>query len=106
MTTIVAEDEPLTPWDLDRSEVILIPILFVDFIDAVAAEAGRQQVAVAGRVVFPDVSVVEGDINNIVVWRNSIRFFGVVNDGAGIFPVYLENVDKVEILVDVGVVDI
>jgi hypothetical protein len=106
IAAVVAEDEPLTARDLDGSEVILIPILFVDFIDSFAAKAGRQQVAFAGQVVFADIFVVERNINNIVVWWNGICFFAVVNDGARIFPVHLENVDKIEIVVDVGIVDI
>jgi hypothetical protein len=106
MAAIVAEDEPPAGRNLDGAEVIFIPILFVDFVDAFATEAGRQQVPVAGQVFFPDVFFVEGDINDIVVGRNGICFFGIVGDGAGIFPVYLENVDKVKILINVCIVDI
>jgi hypothetical protein len=106
MAAIVAEDEPLTGWDPDGAEVILIPILSIGFVNAVAAEAGRQEVSVAGQLVFPDVFVVEGDINDIVVWRNGIRPFGVVDDGAAMFPVYLIDVDQVKVFVRVGIVDI
>jgi hypothetical protein len=106
LAAIVAEDEPLTTWDLDGSEVIFIPILFVHFVDAFAAEAGRQQVPVAGQLVFADVFLVEGDINDIVVGRNGVCFFGIMGDGAALFPVYSENVDKVKILIHLCIVDI
>lgn len=106
MAAIVAEDEPPAAWDLDGAEIIFVPILPVDFVDAFAAEAGRQQVPVAGQLVFPDVFVVQGDINDVVVWWNGIRFLAVVDDGAAILPVDLEYVDKVEILINGCIVDI
>jgi hypothetical protein len=106
MAAIVAEDEQLTAWDFDGSEIIFIPILFVDFVDAFTAEAGRQEVPVAGQLIFADVFFVEGDIYDIVVGWNGICSPGIVGDGAAIFPVYLENVDKVKTLINVCIVDI
>jgi hypothetical protein len=48
----------------------------------------------------------EGDIDDIVVGWNGIRSFRIVGDADAVFPVDLENVDKVEILINVCIVDV
>jgi len=106
ITAIVAKDEPPAARDLDRSEIIFVPISFVDFVNAVAAKAGRQQVSLAGQLIFPDIFFVEGDIDDIVVGGNGIGFFSVVDDDAAVFPIYLINVDQVKVSVGVCIVDI
>jgi hypothetical protein len=101
MAAIVAEYEPFTGWNLNGSKIIFIPILFVDFVHDVTAETRRQQISLARQLVVPNVFGAQRDINNVVVWRDGIRFPGVMDDGAAIFPVCLENVDKVELSVNV-----
>ena len=59
VAAIVAEEEPLAGRNFDRAEIVFIPILFIHAEDAVSAQAGGQQVLLAGQLMLPDILVCE-----------------------------------------------
>lgn len=106
MAAIVPEKEPLAGGNFDGPKIVLIPILFIDAENAIGAQAGRQQVLLAGQLLLPNILICQREIKGLGIGGYRIREPGVVPDGAAVAAIHLEDMHRIEIFVCIDAVDI
>ena len=106
VAAIVPEKKPLAGGNFDGPEIVLIPILFIDAENAIAAQAWRQQVLLTGQLMLPNIVIRQREINGLGIGGYRIREPGVVPDDVAVAAIHLEDMHRIEIFICIDAVDI